>query len=116
MLDLDERKMARELTRKIRRTLKVDFHPGQHVGTPDMLLVGICEDAFYDLLALAREQRAEIERLRAALKPFARADCAVGEEPGPFRFETGTGFVLIQRKDLRRASEALNDQFRGEEG
>lgn len=37
------------------------------------------------------------------LRPFARADGAIGTERGPFRFETGTGFRLIERDDLAKA-------------
>ncbi|MFG1302116.1 hypothetical protein V5F49_20210 [Xanthobacter sp. V3C-3] len=61
------------------------------------------------------EARAEVERLRNALEPFARADRAIGNEPGPFRFETGTGYRLIERHDLRQASAALHHEG-GEHG
>ena len=50
---------------------------------------------------------AEIERLREALEPFARADRAIGDEPGPFRFETGSGYRPVDREDIRRARRAL---------
>lgn len=42
-------------------------------------------------------------KLQEALAPFARADIAIGDEPGPFRFETAKGHRLIERDDLRRA-------------
>lgn len=51
--------------------------------------------------------RAENEKLREALKPFARADRAIGDEPGPYRFETGAGYRLIDRESLRRARRAF---------
>lgn len=50
---------------------------------------------------------AENERLRGALEPFAAADRAIGDEPGPFRFETGTGHRVIERDDFLRARAAL---------
>jgi hypothetical protein len=57
-----------------------------------------------DDLMKAREAN---EALVEALTPFARADRAIGAEPGPFRFETGAGHRLIEREDLRHASAAL---------
>ena len=48
---------------------------------------------------------AENKRLREALEPFVRADTALGDEPGPFRFETRNGHRLIEREDFRRARD-----------
>jgi hypothetical protein len=44
---------------------------------------------------------------RDALEKFARADRALGDEPGPFRFATGNGHRLIERDDFRAATKAL---------
>lgn len=64
--------------------------------------------ADYDAATTAiAEANRKIERLREALAPFARADRAIGNEPGPFRFETGTGHRELHRDDLRRARAAL---------
>ena len=49
----------------------------------------------------------QIDKLRTALLPFARADRAIGDERGPFRFETGTGYRELFREDFRIASAAL---------
>jgi hypothetical protein len=62
-----------------------------------------------DAATAIRALVAENERLRLALQPFARADRAIGNEPGPFRFETGTGHRLIERDDLRNARAALGE-------
>jgi len=56
-------------------------------------------------LATERERTAKLE---AALEPFARADRAIGDEPGPFRFETLRGYREITREDLRAARAALS--------
>ncbi|BAQ49464.1 MULTISPECIES: hypothetical protein [Methylobacterium] len=49
------------------------------------------------------EQAALLARM---LEPLARADRAIGEESGPFRFETATGYRDLAREDLRSAGEA----------
>lgn len=48
-------------------------------------------------------------RVREVVWPFARADRAIGSEPGPFRFETGTGHRLIERGDLAAASRFMEE-------
>lgn len=71
------------------------------------------QQAAVDTLALLHEAEARALAAEAALaaawvalEPFARADRALGSEPGPFRFETATGYRLIEREDLKRAGEA----------
>lgn len=66
-----------------------------------------------DALARAEEREAAMVE---ALTPFARADAAIGAERGPFRFETGTGYRLIEREDLARARAALAPEPRAEGG
>ena len=63
-----------------------------------------------NLRAALASLRAELEVLRDALEPFARADRGIGDEPGPFRFETGSGHRLIEREDLRRARTLISAQ------
>ena len=50
-------------------------------------------------------------RLLEALEPFKRVDTAIGSEPGPFRFETGSGHRLVERGDFRRLA-ALYDELK----
>jgi hypothetical protein len=61
--------------------------------------------------ALAAES--ELSTLRARVRevvgPFARAHVAIGSERGPFRFETGTGYRLIEREDFRAARQLMED-------
>jgi hypothetical protein len=52
----------------------------------------------------------ELSRLRGALEPFARADRAFGDEPGPFRFETGRGHRLVEREHFRAAARVLSER------
>jgi hypothetical protein len=62
---------------------------------------------------IAAEYRAlldELSRLREALEPFARADRAIGDEPGPFRFETGRGHRLVEREHFRAAARVLSER------
>ena len=64
--------------------------------------------------ALAESERKRVETitpdqaaiLASMLEPLARADRAIGEELGPFRFETGSGYRDLSREDLRSAGEA----------
>jgi hypothetical protein len=49
---------------------------------------------------------AKLAKAVEALEPFARADRALADEPGPFRFETRNGYRLIEREDFRRARSA----------
>jgi hypothetical protein len=62
--------------------------------------------------ALREASEARVTALEKALEPFARADRAIGDEPGPFRFETRNGYVLIDREDLRAARAALGEEKR----
>lgn len=65
-----------------------------------------------------KEMRAlldELSRLREALEPFARADRAIGDEPGPFRFETERGYRLVEREHFRAAARALSEREGQEE-
>jgi len=63
----------------------------------------------------ARADAAESElstlraRVREVVGPFAKADRAIGSERGPFRFETGTGYRLIEREDLSAASQLMEE-------
>jgi hypothetical protein len=60
--------------------------------------------------ALAKEKaalKALLEKARGALEPFARGDGAIGDEEGPFRFETLTGHRIFERGDLRAARALL---------
>jgi len=66
------------------------------------------------LLAALAERDARIAGLVEALRPFAAADRAIGDTPGPFRFETGTGHRLIEREDLWRARRALSTTPEGD--
>lgn len=52
-------------------------------------------------IALTQPQAALLAK---ALEPLARADRAIGEEPGPFRFETEGGFRDLSRDDIRQAA------------
>jgi len=67
-------------------------------------------NAYEAMLAAAPPARPEPvnEQMLEALEPFARADRAIGTDPGPFRFETSTGHRLIEREDFSRASAALS--------
>ncbi len=70
------------------------------------------EEAAYHAKQRAAAE-AELSTLRARVRevvvPFARADRAIGSEPGPFRFETGTGHRLIERGDLAAASRFMEE-------
>lgn len=59
------------------------------------------------------DEVAGVESLRARVRevvgPFARADVAIGSERGPFRFETGTGYRLIEREDLAAARQLMEE-------
>ena len=61
----------------------------------------------------AEKAESELSTLRSCVRevvgPFARADRAIGSEPGPFRFETGTGHRLIERGDLAAASRFMEE-------
>jgi hypothetical protein len=57
----------------------------------------------------------ELSRLREALEPFARADRAIGDELGPFRFETERGYRLVEREHFRAAARALSER-EGQDG
>lgn len=43
--------------------------------------------------------------LAALLQPLERADRAIGREPGPFRFETNSGYRDLSREDLSNAAQ-----------
>lgn len=61
------------------------------------------------IAALESELSTLRARVREVVGPFARADRAIGSEPGPFRFETGTGHRLIERGDLAAASRFMEE-------
>lgn len=65
------------------------------------------------LMTRAVAAESELSTLRARVRevvgPFARADVAIGSERGPFRFETGTGYRLIEREDLRAARQLMEE-------
>jgi hypothetical protein len=60
------------------------------------------------------ETKVKLRVASEALRPFAAADRAVGDDEGPFRLETMTGYREITRDDLRRARAALSNA--GEDG
>jgi hypothetical protein len=59
------------------------------------------------LFARAEAAEARVKVLEEALRPFARACRAIGDELGPFRIEALTGYRMFEREDLRRARAAL---------
>lgn len=58
--------------------------------------------------ALAASQSQLLAEAKEVVRPFAAADRAIGNEPGPFRFDTGTGYRTVEREDLRRARAFLS--------
>ena len=75
---------------------------------PSECAVLVLERLAPDATTLSR-LRAALDVAEGALEPVARSDTAIGDEPGPFRFETGTGHRLVERSDLRRARVALDE-------